>query len=167
MEWADLLRRLSGPPALRPPGARPEAEFSALCLRCGRCVAACPYRALVPAGLGHRLGAGTPVVEARQAPCLLCLLCPPACPSGALAPVRQARDVRMGRARVVTERCYAHQGVMCRTCVDECPLGEEALGQDDGLRPVVTERCVGCGICEARCPAQPSAILVAPAAGGA
>lgn len=164
------------PTPLRPPGARDEAAFTALCLRCGRCLAACPYRALRPAPASHGLAAGAPLVVAREAPCWLCLKCPPACPSGALRPVAALRDVRMGRARVVGDRCYAHQGIFCRTCLDACPLQGEAIRQDDELRPVVTERCVGCGLCEARCPAEGSAILVvargaageaAPPGGGA
>lgn len=160
-----LLARWLAPAPLRPPGAREGRAFAALCVRCGRCVAACPHRALRPAGLDHGPDAGTPLVVAREAPCLLCMACPPACPTGALDPaLRDPRKVTMGRARVVERLCYAHQGILCRTCVDECPLGAEAIGQDDELRPVVTDRCVGCGICEARCPAPDRAIRVVPSA---
>lgn len=159
-----FLRRLLGPPPLRPPGARPEAEYLALCLRCGRCVAACPHRALVPGAADL----GAPRVVPAEAPCLLCMLCPPACPSGALDPaLRDPRAVRMGRARVHEGRCYAFQGVLCRTCLDECPFEGEAIRQDGELRPVVTGRCVGCGICEARCPAEGPAIRVIPAGAAA
>jgi MauM/NapG family ferredoxin protein len=163
---ASWIRRRLGPPPLRPPGARPEAAFAALCIRCGRCAAACPPRAIRPAGLDLGVDAGTPVVVPREAPCLLCMLCPPACPTGALeAALSDPRAVRMGRARVLEDRCFAHQGVLCRTCVDECPLEGEAIRQDAALRPIVTERCVGCGVCEARCPAPEVAIRVV--AGGA
>jgi len=161
---ARWLRRLLGAPAppLRPPGALDEEAFAARCIRCGRCAEVCPYRALRPAGAGLGLEAGTPEVVAREAPCWLCLRCPPVCPTGALAPVASAREVRMGRARVAPDRCYAHQGVLCRTCLDACPLVGEAITQDDELRPVVTDRCVGCGLCEHRCPAGAPAIFVEP-----
>jgi MauM/NapG family ferredoxin protein len=164
----DLFGRLglTAPSPLRPPGARPERELRALCIRCGRCAAACPYRAIRAAGGAHGAAAGTPLVVARERPCLLCMRCPPACPTGALDPgLTDPRAVRMGRARVVPERCFAHVGVLCRTCVDECPL-EGAIVQDAELRPVVTDRCAGCGICEARCPAQDAAILIVPAGVG-
>jgi ferredoxin-type protein NapG len=159
-----LIRRFFAPPPLRPPGARPEAQLAALCIRCGRCVAACPYRAIRPAGGAHGVDAGTPVVVPRQAACVLCMLCPPACPTGALdAKLTDPRAVRMGLARVERDLCFTFQGILCRTCLDECPFEGEAILQDDALRPVVTERCVGCGICEARCPAPEVAIRILPA----
>jgi MauM/NapG family ferredoxin protein len=162
---ASLLRRLLAPALLRPPGARDEPTFDALCIRCGRCIEVCPYRSLRPAAALR--GAGTPFIEARREPCWLCMRCPPACPSGALARVREPRDVRMGRARIDPGACYAFQGVLCRTCLDACPLHGEAIRQDVELRPVVTDRCVGCGICERLCPASGSAIRVTPGEGAA
>lgn len=158
----ELLRRLGAPAPLRPPGARDEADFDALCLRCGRCVEVCPWHALLPAGPAAGRAAGTPVVVPRREPCWLCLRCPPACPTGALRPVHDPRDAAMGRARVEERACFAFQGILCRTCLDACPLQGEAIRQDGELRPVVTERCVGCGLCEKRCPAEGAAIRVVP-----
>ena len=161
--WRTWLSQLCAPAPLRPPGARPEAEFNSLCIRCGRCVAACSYRSLQPAGWEHGSSAGTPLVEARKVPCYLCMLCPPVCPTGALEEVADSRQVRMGVAEVPTSP--PHRGILCRTCVDECPFEGDAIHQDGQLRPVVTDACVGCGICERVCPADPPAIRVRPHSG--
>lgn len=158
----DWLRRLAARSPLRPPGAKDEAAFSALCIRCNRCVAVCPYKTLQPAGWSSGLSAGTPIVAAREVPCYLCMLCPPVCPTGALDPITDKRQVRMGVARIDRSTCYAYNGILCRSCVDECPLGREAILQDALLQPVVTEKCVGCGICERVCPDPHVAIKVVP-----
>ena len=52
--------------ALRPPGALPEDQFNAACVRCGLCVRACPFNMLHLAELGHAAtwpGAGQPVAS--------------------------------------------------------------------------------------------------------
>jgi MauM/NapG family ferredoxin protein len=149
-------------PLLHPPGAQEEEQFLALCIRCNRCVAACPYGTLKPAPLWAGAAAGTPYVQPRQVPCYLCMACPPVCPTGALQPLTDKRAVRMGLAVVDPETCFAHQGILCRTCVDECPLEGEAIDQNAQLQPVVTEKCVGCGVCEKVCPAPEAAIRVRP-----
>jgi ferredoxin-type protein NapG len=156
------LRDIRGPKRLRPPGAIDEARFNALCTRCDRCIEVCPYKSIKPAGLGSVAGAGTPVIIAREIPCYLCMKCPPACPTGALEPITDKRRVRMGVAVVNEQTCYAFRRILCRTCVDECPLQDEAIVQDALLRPRVTDKCVGCGICERVCPTTKPAITIRP-----
>ncbi len=156
--WRRVREWLAASP-LRPPGARRESEFTALCIRCNRCIAACPYKSLVPAGWRHGGAAGTPVCIPQRQPCYLCMLCPPTCPTGALDAITEKRAVRMGTAKVDGDTCFAFQGILCRTCVDQCPL-PEAITQDNQLRPQVTAKCVGCGICEKFCPAPAVAIRV-------
>ena len=71
--------------ALRPPGALPEADFLAACVRCGLCVRDCPYDTLRLADLGDPVVAGTPYFNARKVPCEMCedIPCVKACPTGA------------------------------------------------------------------------------------
>ena len=154
---------------LRPPGALPENEFLATCIRCGKCAQVCPYGSIRMASLLDGIAVmGTPIIQARRTPCYLCMKCPPVCPSGALKrTLREKEAVRMGAAVINKKECLAWQGTLCRSCYDDCPLYNEALTMDTELRPVVNEKkCVGCGICENVCPVESTAILVNPGCRG-
>jgi MauM/NapG family ferredoxin protein len=159
MERRQLFTRFF-PTELRPPGARSESEFLARCIQCHRCTASCPYGSIVAATWRSGLAIGTPVVNPRNVPCYLCMECPPVCPTGALEPVAK-ENVTMGVAKVLTDLCYAHQGVLCRACIDICPFQGSAIKQSLSLLPIVDpEHCVGCGLCVKACPPTPEAIRV-------
>ncbi len=81
---------------------------------------------------------------------------------------------------------YDYDLELCNLCVRQCPIeiriaqcaagtppsGDpnqcppthaialEPKGPDGGMKPVIHDGCVGCGVCEMICPAQPSAIVV-------
>lgn len=177
-------RSRNAAPCLRPPGALPEKDFLATCIRCGRCADACPNRSIVAfteesgrdlaasPGPGQR---GTPVIFARRQACMLCngaagdhLLCTRACPSGALRPVRKDAEsiranVRMGTAKLDKHLCYSYNGSSCGACVRACPLEGVALSAGMWEKPILNEAaCVGCGLCERACIRYPQAIRVEP-----
>lgn len=159
---------------LRPPGALPEEEFVATCIRCMRCVDACPNRCLetVPAVNATR-DAGTPAMYPRKAACMLCasedgdfLKCTQACPSGALTLVGKTREdihesVAIGIAEIDFDLCYSYNNWSCGACYRACPLAGEAMTVGAWERPTVhAESCVGCGCCERSCIRYPHAIRV-------
>ena len=155
-------RPLRGPPSLRPPGAVPEAEFVRRCLKCNKCAQVCPYGAIHMAHLDAGTRYGTPFIHARDVPCYLCMKCPPVCPTGALdVHLARKEDVRMGVAVIDTATCLAYNGVICRACFEQCPLFREAITlRDEHFPEVHPDRCVGCGICESVCLAEPAAITI-------
>ncbi len=136
---------------LRPPGAISEASFRALCLSCGKCEEICPQLVIRPVMLKEDPGsAGTPQLDFSSNYCNLCMKCIEICPTGALLPVRQ-KDVRIGVAKVISERCSPWLGRSCgHGCINTCPFG--AITADGQNRPKIKpELCVGCGICEVLC----------------
>ena len=169
---------------MRPPGAVPEDDFLALCIRCGRCADACPNRCIAAfteeAGkdLATKPGPGqrnTPVIFPRRQACMLCngvpgdeLLCTATCPTGALQRVRKdaasiQAAVEMGTATVDTHLCYSYTGASCGACVRACPFEGTALRAGLWEKPIVDpQACVGCGLCERACVRYPQAIRVEP-----
>ncbi len=115
---------------LRPPGAQGEADFSARCIKCGKCMEACPYLALSPApgdagnrrrdSHGRRARPGLPPVRG--------LSLRRGVPHERAARHRGARsDVRMGTAVIDEDLCIAFQGMRCEVCYRTCPLIDEAI----------------------------------------
>lgn len=69
-------------------------------------------------------------------------------------------DVDRWKPLPVREHAYAVE--RCDLCARECPV-EGAISIDDvgGVpTPVVHDACIGCGVCEMVCPAEPAAIVV-------
>lgn len=167
------LEPLMGPPAsrepilLRPPGAVAESEFASTCRRCGACVSVCPVHAIFALDVhaDDPRGRGTPVINADLAACVVCdgLKCTTVCPSGALRPLKDAFEIHMGLAEVDRAQCVRSSGQSCTICVDKCPIGPRALRFVDGGPPeVMSDGCVGCGVCQFHCPTTPKAIVVHP-----
>lgn len=160
--------------ALRPPGALPEEEFLAACVRCGLCVRACPYDTLHLATLGDMAPVGTPYFVARETPCFMCpdVPCAKACPTGALdRDIGNIRDADMGVAVLVDhENCLNYRGMHCSICHRVCPILNEAItlepqvirGRKMVIPVVHSDKCTGCGTCEKQCVLKEAAIRVLP-----
>ena len=165
------------PIAIRPPGARAEAEFLGACIRCGMCVRDCPYHILDLARAGQDIATGTPYFTARSGPCEMCddIPCVKVCPTGALD--HELKDIdkaRMGLAVLVDhETCLNFLGLRCDVCYRVCPLIDKAITLEQQHNPrtdkhakfiptVHSDRCTGCGKCEKACVLEAAAIRVLP-----
>lgn len=153
---------------LRPPGALAEDEFLSRCIHCGQCGEICPNRTIKYFGFQNGTDSvDTPYIIPREKACILCMKCGDICPTGAIQPI--ARDlkpildnVRMGRAVVDESLCLSFQGKTCGVCYRACPLPDVAIYVARLEQPHVTDKCVGCGLCERSCIQLPQAIRVIP-----
>ena len=177
---SDLLAKRESPFLLRPPGAResnPDAVALTSCTRCSECVRVCPTGAIQPAVFQAGLqGLGTPVLVMRLGYCdHACNACGQICPTGAIPALSlgEKQQQVVGRAYIDQNRCLPwSDGRPCIVCEEMCPLPEKAIKLEerdvrapDGttvalqLPRVTRDSCIGCGICEYRCPVSGDAAI--------
>ena len=166
------VHKVSDPRLIRPPGSLPEKDFLTLCQRCGLCMKVCPTNVINPtlaeAGMA---GFWTPHLIMIQGYCeYTCTLCGGVCPTGAIREFsvkeKIERPIVIGSAYVDRGRCLPWSGNgPCIVCEELCPTSPKAIyfrketmtGPDSKRTPVQLpyvdlKKCVGCGICEYKCP---------------
>jgi ferredoxin len=157
---------------IRPPGALPEDEFLARCIRCGECMKVCPMNALQPAlSEGGIEGFWSPVVVPRIGYCMQpCNLCGAVCPTGAIQrfEIEDKPNTFIGTATINRNTCLAwYAEKTCLVCNEACSYQAIPIQVIDGFkRPLIDEtKCVGCGECENKCPIQPDAAITVSSLG--
>ncbi len=160
----------SNPGLIRPPGSLEEREFLKRCVKCGECMKVCITNGLQPTLLEAGLdGIWSPVLVPRMGYCeYRCTLCGQVCPTGAIKKLELAEKikVKIGLAMIDKGRCLPHaHATPCIVCEELCPTPKKAIwfeearvkdrqGMEILLKQprVDLELCIGCGICEAKCP---------------
>ncbi len=155
------LKVLPAEAQVRPPGGQDEDHLVSACIRCERCVEACPRKALTPAHIENGvLGARLPTTNFDVGWCDFCVesnggnpRCVDMCPTQALrlSEDAQPETTILGKARIIQDWCLSYNRYNgCRFCYDACPY--EAITLDDYNRPVVDDqKCNGCGACQNVC----------------
>jgi MauM/NapG family ferredoxin protein len=172
-------KRYFNPALIRPPGALPEDEFLARCIRCGECMKVCPTNAVHPASLeGGVESAWTPLLNMSLGYCdYECNLCSQVCPTHAIRQIEvpEKQKIKIGLAYIDRNRClpWAYAKT-CIVCEEHCPTPKKAIWFEEvevrniqGEKLMVKqprvdpELCIGCGICETKCPVKaPAAVRV-------
>ncbi|MHB8881057.1 MAG: 4Fe-4S binding protein [Thermodesulfovibrionales bacterium] len=169
---------------IRPPGSIAEGDFLRRCIKCGECMKVCPTNAIQPALLEAGLeGLWTPVLVSRIGYCEYnCILCSRVCPTGAITPLTVEKKLgkgpgqkplKIGTAFYDRGRCLPWaMNIDCIVCEEVCPTSPKAIWfqdfevqlRDGGTkvlkRPFVDPKlCIGCGICETKCPIRDKAAV--------
>lgn len=129
------------------------------------CIGQALHPALFEAGV---IGLWTPLLVPRIGYCEYnCTLCGQVCPTGAIRqlPAAEKRKTVIGIAVFDKDRCLPFaRAEECLVCEEHCPTGEKAIVFDEKellvnsevrrvkIPRVVRNLCIGCGICETRCP---------------
>lgn len=176
----EAAEKQGNPARIRPPGALAEKEFLVRCTRCGECMRVCIANGLQPAiSEAGFAGLWSPVLVSRIGYCEYnCTLCGQVCPTGAITRLElpKKQNIKIGLADIDRSRCLPWNGNSeCIVCEEHCPTPEKAIrlreeevyslnsGEKITVkRPYVDEKlCIGCGICETKCPlSDRSAIIV-------
>jgi len=163
---------------IRPPGVD-QQNFLSQCIRCGACYKICPTNAIQPVTVGDD-GLGSPEIIHRIGYCdFSCNACGLVCPTQAIPALslEQKRTTVIGKAVIYTDQCIAwaeHRD--CIVCEEMCPIPQKAIylkeeefqsreGENIRVKLPFVDRdlCIGCGICENKCPvAGEAAIRVSP-----
>ncbi len=171
------------PLLIRPPGSVGEKEFLSKCIRCGECMKVCPTNAIQPtlfeAGLE---GLWSPLLVMKMGYCEYnCVLCSTVCPTGAIKEINEERKlgkdgkkpVSIGTAFVNRGKCLPWaMAIPCIVCEEHCPTSPKAIyfkdetvlnlkGEPVKLKQpfVDPQLCIGCGICEFKCPLKDTAAI--------
>ncbi len=158
------------PALLRPPGAIEEKEFLKRCVKCGECMKVCITNGLQPTLFeAGAEGIWTPTLVPRIGYCeYRCTLCGQVCPTDAIKklPLEEKMKTKIGLAMIDSGRClpWAH-GKPCIVCEEVCPTPKKAIWfeeqrvRDRAGKVVILKQphvdldlCIGCGICEKKCP---------------
>ena len=169
---------------IRPPGSLEEGDFLRRCIKCAMCMRACPTNVLQPALLEAGFeGLWTPILVNRIGWCEShCVMCGQVCPTGAIMPLTvqqragtpgKSEAVKLGTAFYDRGRCLPWaMNIECIVCEEVCPTSPKAIwfevkeirNRDGSTRklkqPYVDPKlCIGCGICENKCPVRDMAAI--------
>jgi ferredoxin len=174
----------SEPLVIRPPGSLMEKDFLKRCIKCGECMRVCPTNAIQPSLLEAGFeGLWSPILINRIGYCEYnCVLCGHVCPTGAIKPLTveekigkspYEKPIKIGTAFFDRGRCLPWaMNIECIVCEEVCPTSPKAIWFEhvevtskDGKKMVLKrphvdpKLCIGCGICEYKCPVHDRAAI--------
>ena len=126
-----------------------EAQFVELCNSCGDCIHSCPTSILVKGR------AGFPVVDFSKGECEFCGNCVVSCNSGAIQQKHEPDEAPWPLKAVFADSCVTYQGVICRSCAEQCEVRAIDFKLCAGRVPqpeLSVTVCSGCGACVSICP---------------